>query len=367
LVEELEKKLDAPIGNPFFRNSDCIAYQLDPGKFHEIKLGRADRKIAFIDGGNQEIIHAPNFSLQVNRVYFNIFQGKERLNTNSKIPQLVEFLSLTTSNFNEDEGDVTYETSLFPALDDFSYYLPKEKDLTFTSSARASFYGSERHDIERVASIARRFAEWSFSKKIIEEQLGENDLLIRDGSLQISFANEDIYSEEAFDTAKKSGTIFCGLSKTSHLITNTNFSLLGSIKRFAEDIELNYNSWCYGPIADCSASEYRAVLNIVKLNPSAQHVFRFEILKEQAEILEKEGLIKLIESIAENSRDFGFPGYPYGLVDADLRARVREDEVEIYKTQVLSEIAKKPEMLKKVQADMRAVDGHDILNELAGE
>ncbi|MDP3065543.1 MAG: hypothetical protein Q8N08_02295 [Methanobacteriaceae archaeon] len=326
-----------------------------------------DRKMAFIDGGNQEIIHAPNFSLQVNRIYFNLFNGKERIPPHSDLPIKMEFLSLTTSHFNEGEGDLAYETSIFPVLDEFNEYLPKEQDLSFSSGTRASFYGATRYDMERVASIARRFAEWSVSKHIIKNELDENDLLVRDGSLQISFANEDRYSEATFDAAKSKGAIFTGLSKTSHLPTDSTFSLLGSIQRFAEECNMDENAWCYCPLGRCSSKEYRALITAVKLNPSAKHVFRFEILKEQALKLKKEGIIEVVKTIAENSSDLCFPGYPYGLIDADLQARVREDEMGIYETRILSEISKKPGMLQKVQADMRAVDSHEILNYLAGE
>ncbi|MEN6330322.1 MAG: DNA double-strand break repair nuclease NurA [Methanobacteriaceae archaeon] len=323
--------------------------------------------MAFIDGGNQEIIHAPNFSLQVNRVYFNLFQGKERVTPVSDIPVKMEFLSLTTSYFNEDEGDIAYETSIFPSIPEFSDYLPSEKDLSFTSGTRASFYGATRYDMERVASIARRFAEWSLSKHIIENELEENDLMIRDGSLQISFANEDKYSEDAFDAAKRKKAIFTGLSKTSHLTTDGNSSLLGSIQRFAEESGIDNVAWCYCPVGRCSSKEYRALITAVRLNSDSQHVFRFEVLKEQAQQIKKEGIISVVEAIAANSVDLCFPGYPYGLIDADLQARVREDEMGIYETRILSEISKRPEMLQKVQAEMRAVDGHEILNYLAGE
>jgi hypothetical protein len=279
----------------------------------------------------------------------------------------MEFLSLTTSYFNEDESDIAYETSLFPTLDEFNDFLPDEKDLSFTSGTRASFYGSTRYDMERVASIARRFAEWSLSKHIIENELEENDLLVRDGSLQISFANEDKYSEDAFDAAKRNSAIFTGLSKTSHLTTDSNFSLLGSIQRFAEDSGIENMAWCYCPVGRCSSKEYRALITAVRLNPNSRHVFRFEILKEQAQHIKKEGIMRVVEAIAENSVDLCFPGYPYGLIDADLQARVREDEMGIYETRILSEISKRPELLQKVQADIRAVDGHEILNYLAGE
>jgi NurA domain len=363
----LEVNVDKHLGNPFFDRPDFKSYKLDARNFHKLNPEGNDRKMAFVDGGNQEIIHAPNFSLQVNRVYFNLFKGGQRLYPQSGIPIKMEFLSLTTSEFNEDKGEIYYETSIFPVLDEFYEYLPYERDLSFSSGVRASYYGTERYDMERIASIARRFAEWSLSKHIIDQEMDYNDILVRDGSLQISFANEDLYSEDALVGAKRGGVIFTGLSKTSHLLTDTGLSLIGAIQKLAEESKIKYGSWCYYPVADVWAPEYKAVIMVVKLNPIAQRIFRFEIRGEQAQELKKEGILDVLSSIAENSRDVTFPGYPYGLIDADLQARIREDEVDIYETRLLSEISRKSGMLQKILPDIRAADGHDILNQIAGE
>lgn len=38
-----------------------------------------NRNIAFVDGGNGVLLKAPNYSIQLNRVYFSIFAGNKRL------------------------------------------------------------------------------------------------------------------------------------------------------------------------------------------------------------------------------------------------------------------------------------------------
>jgi hypothetical protein len=49
--------------------------------------------------------------------------------------------------------------------------------------------GTMRDDIQSVASISRRFAEWTYSRVIIENLLNENDIIITDGTLQTAFVD----------------------------------------------------------------------------------------------------------------------------------------------------------------------------------
>jgi NurA domain len=359
--------VDKQLGNPFFSMDNANTYKFDQKNFHKIFSKETCRKMAFIDGGNLEIFHAPNFSLQVNRVYFNIFKGKERVFPVTNIPQKIEFLSLTLSEFDEDKEEIFYETSIYPVYDDLHEYLPDEKDLTFSSRERGVTIGNQLYDIERVASIARRFAEWHFSRYVIDLELECNDIFVRDGSLQISFANEDKYREIAFEKAKEKSVIFTGLSKTCHLYTDSGLSLIGSIQKFAEDSDIKFDTWCYYPVIDVFSPEHRAIILIVKLNSNAERIFRFEILREQAKNLGKNRILDVVSCIGRNSKDICFPGYPYGLIDADLQARVRKNEMGIYETRLLSEISKKPGRLKKILPHIKAVDGHEILNDIAGE
>jgi hypothetical protein len=65
----------------------------------------------FIDGGNQEVLGAPNFSIQLNRVYFNTFNFSTRVQ-GVRIPSPIEFFSVTYSVFRD--GEICYDTSIFP-------------------------------------------------------------------------------------------------------------------------------------------------------------------------------------------------------------------------------------------------------------
>jgi hypothetical protein len=59
-------------------------------------------------------------------------------------------------------------------------------------------------------------------------------------------------------------------------------------------------------------------------------------------------------------------GYPYGLVDVDMRARVSGDEVEIYRRRLLSQIRDR-KVLEAIRDEMNTLNYHDELNRYAGE
>lgn len=347
------------LGNPFFNEKNYKSYPLDERKFHEIKSSKNHQKLAFIDGGNQELLPAPEYSVQLNRVYFNIFQNNERISPKSDISQRIEFLSFTSSKLKD--NNIQFETKI-ATEENFRKYLPDEEDL------KASTYDEEietgtQAGMERMASMARRFSEWTIAEHIIDSELDYGDIIIKDGSLQTGHTNEYKYVDNAFKKALKKGVIFTGLSKTCRLTTDTQISLIDSIQRLAEESGLPYDKWCYFPVATSKEenSNHRALIMIVKLNKHAYTSFRFEILKEQADKMNEKDVLDVVSVIADNSRDIRLPGYPYGLIDADTWARVKNDELEGYKTKLYSELSRKG-VWSKVNPLMKIVDTHEKLD-----
>lgn len=363
LVEKLDSEIkEHDLGNPFFSKPEYEAFPLEEKHFKQIERMESTRKLGFVDGGNLEILGAPNFSVQVNRVYYNVFDGKIRVHPKT-LPPKVEFFSATFSSFKE--GEIYYDTSIFPVKKEFKNYLPEESDLSFSSFDRTVMDGLLRADITRVASIARRFAEWEYAKSVVKSELGRGDVLVMDGTLQTAFTNESKYSSSAYKVAKKKGVIFTGLSKTSHLFTDTGLSLIGAMQKLSEDSKLPYNAWYY-PIAEVVRQDHEASIFVVRLHPQAQRVFRYEIYKKQADKLDAKEMNEILARMALNSRDISFPGYPYGLIDADHRARVRVDEAERYRIKLFSEISKKEGRWAKFARHILAADAHNLLNVLAG-
>ncbi|HOI71210.1 MAG TPA: DNA double-strand break repair nuclease NurA [Methanobacterium sp.] len=314
-----------------------------------------------MDGGNQEIYPTPEYSIQLNRIYFNLFKDKKRQSIKSDIPQKIEFLSLTT--LNRDDSETFYETRLALENEEYLKYLPREKDLQ-TQAFDADFKLGNKALMERVSSMSRRFAEWTIAEHIIQEELEDGDIIIKDGSLQVAHANESKYVEQIFNKAKEKGVIFTGLSKTCRLTTDTGYSLIASLDKFAKNNNIQYPEWCYFPIAmSKQGADHRAVIMVVKLNRDASTSFRFEILKDQADTMSTRDLMNVVSSIAEYSRDITIPGYPYGLFDAHVWARVRKEDLSNYQIILDSELAK-TDVYDDFNIRIKAVSMHDRLDEL---
>lgn len=357
LDTEIEER---DLGQPYFGSSDFEPFPFPPISFFPIRDVKSSVRAAYVDGGNQEILGAPNFSVQINRVYFNIFRGRERILPRS-LTSKVEFFSVTTSDFRE--GEIFYDTRVFPLKDEFAELVPDECHLSFNSRDRTVTVGTRRADIRTVASMARRFAEWEISKHIVEKELEEGDLIVHDGSLQTSHTNEQTYTSRAFKAAVDKGVIFTGISKTSTLFTTTGLSLLGAVQKLAEEQAVK-GPWCV-PMAKVITMYYDAFIYVVKLHESARYVFRFDIHGEQARKMSEEDLCNVTSVLASNSKDISFPGYPYGLMDADTFAHVSENEVSKYQALVLSEISRLGKW-KKISRHVSSGDAHGVLDALKG-
>lgn len=362
IVQSLDERIsEDDLGNPFFSNPDYKPLTFDANSFRPIPTLRSERKIAFVDGGNQEVLGAPNFSVQINRVCFSMFKGKERVREN-RLPRRIEFFSVTHSTFRG--GEIFYDTIVFPIHSDFASLLPDAKDLSFSSWDRTVTLGNQRADIERVASIARRFAEWQFATDVIEQELGGGDIVVMDGTLQTAFTNESKYYRRLYETASSKDVIVTGLSKTSHLYTDTGLSLIGAIQKFASDSLIPHRAW-YFPVAEAMSVDHDAMILAVKLHNVSERIFRYEIQREQFLRLNQQEIEEILAQLALNSSDASFPGYPYGLIDADRFARIRNDEVGHYQSMLLSEISKLGKW-DKFARHMHAVDAHGVLNLLMG-
>jgi hypothetical protein len=347
------------LGQPYFGNPDYETLPFPPANFVPIRDVEPRIRTAFVDGGNQEMIGAPNFSVQMNRVYFNIFRGQQRVLPDS-LPRKVEFYSATTSSYRE--GGIFYDTSVFSLKPEFKGLIPDQR-LSFSSLDRTVTIGSQRADIQHVASVARRFAEWEFARHVIEKELETGDMIVHDGSLQTSLTNEYKYLARAVEAAMQKAVVFAGISKTSTLFTTTGLSLLGAVQKLAEDYAVK-GAWCL-PIAKVANVLHNAFIYVVKLHESARYVFRYEIYGEQARRMSEEDFCKVTSALASNSRDISFPGYPYGLIDADSFARVSGDEIEAYRISLMSEISKRGKW-KKISRHICSGDAHGVLDSLKG-
>jgi hypothetical protein len=358
LIERLDRHLDdEKIGNPFFPERGVLPFPLTTEGFKIIERIDSKRKIAFVDGGNQEIFGAPNFSIQLNRTYFGVWQGNKRI-PEKALPRRTEFFAVTFSLF--DRGEIQYITNLVPLSDDIKN-LPLERDLSFSSMDRSITVGSQRADIYRVGSISRRFSELVLAKNVVEKELSQGDIIMLDGTLQTAFPNEYGYLSALSDAAQEKGVILTGLSKTSALFTDTGYSLLGALDKLA--LEGHIASEWYYPLADATNKDHYVFILGVKLNALSERIFRLEIQRDQFLSLEERELNEILTQLARNSTDYTFPGYPYGLMDADRFARVPSSEREFYYDVLRSQMASMGKW-DKFYRHVKATDAHDLLNKL---
>ncbi len=360
VAEDLDRRIvEQKLGDPFLGNRNYRPHPLNSEYFTQIRRVDSDRRLAFLDGGNQELIGAPNFSVQLNRAYFNLFARAKMIQPKS-LHNRIEFISVTHADFAR--GGIFYQTSLFPVNEKCSKFLPDSSDLSFSSTDRRIMVGNSRADVRRVASITRRFAEWQCAKQIIKDELDSRDILVMDGTLWTGFPNESKYARVAYRTANEKGVVCTGLSKTSRLLTTTGLSLSGAVRKLAMDNEVG-PMWYYYPIADSLSTDHQATIFLLKLSDQSQRIFRYEIHSGQTRSLRLDDLNEIFSALSVNASDLSFPGYPYGLIDADDNARVRYEELETYRVMLLSEISKLGSATKFVR-HIQSTDAHDVLNSL---
>jgi len=347
-------------GNPRFSDERYKPYPLSDKNIKEINQVDSGRKIAFVDGGNINLISSPSFSVHLVRIYFNIFENNCRVNP-VKIPSRIDFYTLAQSKIEKNE--IHFEGKIFPVNENHKDYLPSEK-LSFNSWDPTLVSGGFRADINKVCTTARRFAEWYLAGKIAEEELGNGDLLVRDGTLQTSVTNEAYYANQAYRLTQDNGVIFSALAKTCTLYTDTGNSLAKVIRDIG-DKKLPGKSWYYHPVADIQHPDHKAELFFTKLHGESKYVFRFEINRDQTQKMDTSEMESIISSLAKNSMDMSFPGYPYGLIDADRFARVQMWEHEQHRVMLMAE-ASKAKRWDEMEKFLSSTNAHDILMRVGG-
>lgn len=354
----LSKMKKWPLGNPIFADPRYYPSRLTLSNFHKFRISQDAERICYVDGGNSTIIDSPGLVVNLNRVGFCIYEGGEKIEPESLQPR-VDFFTIASATYDKDE--VKYGVELVPLQKTALEVLPEEGDLVFDSFDPSLMEGRRRASLSRVAAVSRAFAEWKLASEAVERELDTGDMLVRDGSLQTQITGESRYSNMAYDKAVSKDVLFTGLAKTSTLFTDTGMPLFSSIAIMANRNGLEEERWYYYPIVDIRAPDHRAYMFAVKLHPMSKYVFRFELLKEQAEKIGD--FSEVISGIAQNSNDLTFPGYPYGLIEADRITRVRDEEVEPIRIQLLSAVSGLG-VWDEIKAFIRTVDAHQVMDEI---
>jgi len=335
--------------NTFEANDNCVkfsdpnyeAFEFRRENFHSIKGLDKINKIAFVDGGNAEIIKSSNFSLNLIRVYYSIYSGNKKVKS-----MKTDFYSFTYAK--DIDNELFYSTEIISPEDKI---IPDKNDLLLNSFDQTIKEGIARANISTMANLVRRFSEIKIAS-IVADNLEENDIIVLDGSLQCTFTNERKYLEELYDKALKKKVIVSGLSKTTTLLTDKGNSIGNALNKF------NFpGKWFYHPVANINSKEHKADIAFVKLHENSKHIFRFEVYKEQ-----KEQLNEVISLLARNCKDPIFVGYPYGLIDADRSARISNNEKSMMRTFFSVKFGKDWE---KIKESLSNIDAHEILDSIS--
>ena len=348
------------IGTPEFGDPRYKPVAFDPAYFHPICDGGPRRTLGFVDGGNREILHAPDFSVQLVRVCSVLFRNGERA-TPRRIPQQAEFLCLARAV--PLEGRISFKADIVPVGEGTAAFLPDPAWLTMDSHDEELAPGRFRLDISVVGAAARRFSEWLVISELMDTELEAGDIAVRDGTLQTAVRHEAQAASRAFSSAIRKGVVLTALAKTSQLLTSSGLSLLAAVEELSRQSEIGGGSWFYHPLVRNDHPEHRAEIYACRLHAQARHVFRLEILRDQAQGMSARDVSDVMSELAANSRDLSFPGYPFGLVDADETARVRRSEKEALAALFASALAENG-CWRTVQRHLGATDAHDILDEI---
>ena len=327
-------------------------FELEPSAFREIPRTDRPKRVAFVDGGNGTIAQSPGFLISLNRLYCSAFRGTER--DGFPPDPRVEFFSLVTRRAavpSGTESAVEYTTSLFPHVEAHRRYMPMERDLRLASRDFAVGWDP------RAPSLARRLGEWRMARAAASTMAG-GDMLVMDGSLLTLDRTDSKYASDLYDVARERGAIVCALSKTSQIVTKGSEPLLSRVMEIAR--ETPHDRWRVD-VADRVSAHDRGFVMAVKLHPNARFAFRFEILREQFIKMDDAEKDHVLASLAANSADISFLGYPYGLVDADRYAQVRNRDLGIFRGLLESRMRTTPG-LSRLAGQIQSVQAHEHLN-----
>ncbi len=300
-------------GEPFFSDPRYRAIPFDENRFRP--LDARGGRVACVDGGNICLLNSPSTAVHLVRAYYNVFNADKRVKQ-----EKAEFLVIARAqNGGRILESECRELNGF-CLDGFEL---NAFDKTVSLNGRKALPSA-------MGNVARRYAEWALTEKA----LNEAEVVVRDGALETSVSGEADYAHKCFGSGK-----LCGVAKTCSLLTTTNLPLTVAVQKMAPE-----GAWLYGPVCENEHPDHNAEIFVARFHSRSDYAFRFEV--------EKGGGEGIAEKVAFQCSDPCFPGYPYGLVDADKMARVS-----------FRETAAARQLLGLKNAGLlRATDAHSVLD-----
>ncbi len=401
LLSDLEAHATARAHDDRVRAVAKTRFEMRPSGFVGIRPDPSPpRRTAFVDGGNRVLAEAPDYLIVLNRVYYSVFRGAEKLGLRDRMEdggqcngrdgdgltrqRTTTFLSCVLphagdtaarggtrddddSDGSDDGSDgnssppepLRFDTRIYPYGRGFLGCLPDRDELLSISDGKTTALDGSAP----LASLARRLAEIRLATRIASDELGPGDILVLDGSLQTSLDVERQYAGRLYDTAARRGVIVCGLAKTTRLLTESGEPLLARVSEIAA--KAGHDRW-YVPVAEGMFGDGLTSMLAAKLHPRSRFVFRVDVLCKQFREMDGAQRNAVFWSLAANSGDVAALGYPYGLIDADKHAQVRKKEAAMYRRSLYSRMEGRPERRRVLARHPDSIIFHDILNRVTG-
>ncbi len=277
-----------------------------------------NKTVTFIDGGQAELIKAPNLSVQFIRIASSTWRGKQRLSQSKND----FYLLVSAENKHGSAQGLSYTGRTFSLN---GKQLINDSDINFLANDATIKIGTKNADISQIGNVIRRFAELSASAQ------SESDIIVLDGTLDQTFSKEQMYLEKLPNNV-------CALAKTSNIFTTSGTTAASVLNEQGPEGAWNFS--------------LTPTKSIVKLHPKTSYLFLFESKEQNQEA---------IQALASQSNDPVFLGYPYGLVWTDKIARVSHEEASLLRTQLFVHLGKDAERIKRYTA---AVSAHDVLDSI---
>lgn len=314
-------------------------FELDAGAVKALTTtDNLPQHIAFIDGGNAELIRAPHLSLQLVRtcgITYGIADG-----------------ILKREETRRQEFFVLVKAVRKPKLMYEAHLLGTGKALHFNPTDRSLLIGMKRAEPSAIGGIVRRFSELGLAGELASG-LNEGDAMVLDGTLEATYPGEREVLEKAVQAASEKGVMFTALAKRCSLLTQEGRPLLNAIGSLAKTT----GTWrC--EFARGTTTEHNARLFALKLHLKARHLFRLDVHEST---FDESRFNALLAGLALHSREATFPGYPYGLIEADKMARVSNNQRNYHKSLLEARLGKRWQELEKTMSNL---DAHDILDSM---
>ena len=361
---------------------------------------QSPRRIAYVDGGNATLLGSPGWSVGFNRVAYALCRGEKVLRPSHA--QRVDFMSLLAAEPEDggrgDSGDKDAQQSrryvlrafpvrgtdgganggpLPPRLDDAC--VPTDADLggaggadeeaeaggedgAGASAAEASSRSATDHNRSRMMSVPRAFAEWKMAAAVVERELEKGDVLVMDGTLQTGYGGEARLADTLYDIARSRGVVVCALAKTTTLMAAGGVPVLYAAQEAAR--MAGHHTW-YMPLARRVSGDGSGFVLAARLHRHSRFTYRLEVLRDQYDAMDAAEIGDVIGSIAANSGDPSFPGYPYGLISADRNAKVRGAEAAVHRRMLLGEM-RRHDLGRTMVDHSLLLSAHKTLNRAVG-